>query len=215
MYGLGFTTLKDLLTKGGSIAESGPAPEEPMTVELVTLDEFPPPTPNPEFVKEVVKPKPIPPPPLVQKPVIKPEPRPNVAPNAHGEGKSQNVAVARVGSSGLPSPSYPYEALARREGGTVGMEVVFGPDGSVQSATILESSGVAILDVSTRNFIYGHWKKRQPGQLHHPHPHHLRSAQPQRRRPLNDYSTNSVGPHGSFRLLEFCLLQSQQKPLGK
>src|SRR5271154_3631389 len=56
-YWLGITTLKDLLSKGGSIAESGPAPEEPMTVELQLEDITPPPTPNPEFIQEIIKPK--------------------------------------------------------------------------------------------------------------------------------------------------------------
>jgi TonB family protein len=159
-YWLGITTLKDLLEKGGAIAETGPAPEEPMTVELQIEDTPPPPTPNPEFIQEIVKPKIILPPPP-KKVAIKPDTRPKphfTAPNAHGQGLTQNVSVARVGSSGLPSPSYPYGPLSRHEGGTVSMEVVFGPDGRVSNATILSSSGVTELDVSTRNFVYGHWK---------------------------------------------------------
>ena len=158
-YWLGITTLKELLEKGGAIAETGPAPEEPMAVELVEEEIPPPPTPNPEFVQELVKPKIIPPipPKKVIKPDTKPKPRFTAA-KATGEGKSQNISVARVGTSGLPSPSYPADALSRHEGGTVGMQVSFGPDGSVASAEIRESSGVTILDISTRNFVYGHWK---------------------------------------------------------
>ncbi len=38
------------------------------------------------------------------------------------------------------------------------MNVVFGPSGEIESATITGSSGVTLLDSSTRNFIYGHWK---------------------------------------------------------
>jgi TonB family protein len=159
-YWLGITTLKDLLSKGGAIAESGPAPEEPMTVELQLEDITPPPTPDPLFIKEVVKPKLVPPP-QIKKPVVKPDTKPKpryTAPNAKGEGKSTAISVARVGSSGLPHPSYPAEALSEHEGGTVGMQVVFGSDGSVSSADVRESSGVTILDSWTRNFVYGHWK---------------------------------------------------------
>jgi TonB family protein len=159
-YLLGITTLRDLLEHGGAIAETGPAPEETMTVELVIEQTPPPPTLNPEFIREVIKPKiipPVPPKKVVIKPDTKPKPR-YTAPNAKGEGKSQNISVARVGSSGLPAPGYPAQALAEHEGGTVGMEVVFGSDGAVSSASVTESSGVTLLDVSTRNFIYGHWK---------------------------------------------------------
>jgi hypothetical protein len=137
-YWLGIMTLRDLLEHGGSIAETGAAPEEPMTVELVLEDITPPPTPNPLFIKEVVKPK-IVPPPVIKKPVVKPDTKPQpryTAPNAHGAGKSQNLSVARVGSSGLPAPSYPQEAYNEHEGGTVGMIVVFGSDGSVSSAEV-------------------------------------------------------------------------------
>jgi TonB family protein len=158
-YWLGITSLKDLLSKGGAIAESGPAPEQPMTVELQLEDIAPPPTPNPEFIQQTIKPKVAPPPVPIKKPDVKPVPKPRyTAPNAKGEGKTQNVSPARLGTSGLPYPSYPAEALNRHEGGTVGIRVVFGPDGSVSSADITESSGVTLLDVSTRNFVYGHWK---------------------------------------------------------
>jgi TonB family protein len=159
---LGITTLKDLLEKGGAIAESGPAPEQPMTVELQYEDTPPPPpTPNPVFIQNIVKPK-VPPPPVpLKKPEVKPNTRPKpryTAPNAKGEGKSPNISAARPGTSGLPSPPYPYEALARNEGGTVGVEVVFGPDGSVKKAKVRQSSGVPLLDVSTLNFVYANWK---------------------------------------------------------
>jgi TonB family protein len=160
-YWLGITTLKELLEKGGAIAETGAAPEEPMTVELQLDDTPPPPTPNPLFIKEIVKPKVVPPPVPPKKPEPKPvnKPRPRyTAPNAKGQGITQNVSAARVGSSGLPSPSYPQSALNAHEGGTVGMRVVFDSGGGVASADVVSSSGVTILDVSTRNFIYGHWK---------------------------------------------------------
>jgi TonB family protein len=161
-YWLGIVSLRDLLTKGGSIAESGPAPEVE-EVFLVEQELTPPPTPNPEFVQQIVKPKVAPPPVPPKKAVPKPNPvKPHyTAPNAHGQGTTQNLSVARVGSSGLPAPPYPYAAHNAGDEGTVGMEVVFGPDGSVASAEVVQSSGYSILDVSTRNFVYGHWKNAQ------------------------------------------------------
>ena len=160
LYWLGFTSLKDLLTHGGAIAENGPAPEEPFLVEIVPEEVTPPPTPNPEFIQQVVKPKVVPPPPPPKK-VVKQEPRPQpkfTAPNAHGQGISNALSVARVGSSGLPAPSYPVPAKDAGQQGTVTMHVTFGADGAVASADVVGSSGYAILDSWTRNFIFGHWK---------------------------------------------------------
>jgi len=163
MYWLGIMSLRDLLMKGGALAENGPAPEEPVAVDLVYEDPPPPPTPHPEFVEQTVKPKVVPPPEIkkpVPKPVTQIKPR-YTAPNAHGEGKTQALSVARVGSSGLPAPSYPYAARNAGQEGTVGIEVVFGSDGAVSSAEVVQSSGSSILDVWTRNFVYGHWKNAQ------------------------------------------------------
>lgn len=163
MYWLGIMSLRDLLMKGGAIAMNGPAPEQPMTVELIEEDLQPPPTPNPEFIQEIVKPKVVPPPP--KKPVPKPpenRPKPKyTAPNAHGSGETNMLSEARVGSSGLPAPPYPYAARDARQEGTVRMRVVFGADGSVSTADVVQSSGFSLLDSSTRNFIFGHWKNAQ------------------------------------------------------
>jgi TonB family protein len=195
-YWFGIVRLKDLLNKGGSLAESGPAPEQAMTVNLVMAQPRPPPpvpTPKPVPVPTPeAKPTPTPTPqalpvlPPIQlkivtpapapasvpssspttvaasakptaKPIAKPKPKFTAA-HATGQGKSQNISPARVGTTGLPAPSYPAEALARHEGGTVSMQVLFGPDGAVMNAEIQQSSGYSILDVSTRNFIYAHWK---------------------------------------------------------
>ena len=38
------------------------------------------------------------------------------------------------------------------------VQVVFGADGSVASATVIVSSGATVLDNNTRDFVYGHWK---------------------------------------------------------
>jgi hypothetical protein len=148
-YLLGISTLKDLLSKGGAIAESGPAPEQQIIVELVKDEILPPPTLNPLFIKQIIKPKVTPPPPKPQpKPEPKPVPKPPphfTAKNAQGEGKSQAVSVARVGTSGLPAPSYPTQARDAGQEGTVGMQITFGADGSVADAEVVQSSGVTLL----------------------------------------------------------------------
>ena len=87
----------------------------------------------------------------------KPKPKYTIA-HATGEGNSTVVSSAHVGTPDLPAPNYPPDALAMREGGTVGMMVVFRQDGTVESAQIQQSSGFSILDFSTRAFIYAHWK---------------------------------------------------------
>jgi TonB family protein len=163
LYIMGIQSLKELLEKGGAIASSGPAPEQPMVIELKVEDIKPPPTDHIEFMEQILKPKPVvivkppPPPKPVPKPVVKTKPH-FTAPKATGSGTSEVVSGFVKGTSGFPAPGYPYEALQAGEGGTVQMQVVFDSTGAVASAQILGSSGVTILDISTRNFIYGHWK---------------------------------------------------------
>jgi len=160
LYLLGIQSLKELLEKGGAIASSGPAPEQAMVVELKLDDIKPPPTDHIEFIQQILKPKPEPvipkPPPVPPKPVlIKPR---FTAPKATGSGNSNAVSAFILGSSGLPHPSYPVEALDAHEGGTVQMRVVFDGSGGIATAEVIGSSGVTLLDSWTRNFIYGHWK---------------------------------------------------------
>jgi TonB family protein len=170
-----------------SAAASGPAPEQSMTVSLVMAQPHPPPQPLPvPMPAPTIKPTPVPqalpvlppvqlkmvapaPTPVpspttvaespksTAKPSAKPRPRYTAA-RPTGAGQAQNISNTHLGSIGLPRPGYPPEALALHEGGTVGMEVVFGPDGSVTSAEVRRSSGFSILDMSTRSFIYAHWK---------------------------------------------------------
>jgi TonB family protein len=169
LYLLGIVSLKELLEKGGSIASSGPAPQQPMIIELKLDKILPPPTDHIEFIKQILKPKeipkPIPKPTPIQKIVtaIKHEiakvlPKRFTAPKATGSGNSSSVSGFIKGSSGFPYPNYPYDALQAGEGGTVQMHVVFDAGGGVASADIVSSSGIIELDTSTRNFIYGHWK---------------------------------------------------------
>ncbi len=171
LYLLGIVSLRELMAKGGAIASSGPAPEQPMTIDIKLDDLLPPPTDNPEFVKEVLKEKPIPvvvpkppevkPPTPVAKPVAKPVVKTKpafTAPKATGSGNSIAVSGAVAGTSGLPHPSYPQEALQQNEGGTVRLHVVFDGSGGIASADVSGSSGVILLDTWTRNFVYAHWK---------------------------------------------------------
>jgi TonB family protein len=164
LYILGIVSLRELLEKGGAIATSGPAPEQQMIVELKLDDIKPPPTDHIEFVKQVLIPKPIPKPIPPPKPVTKPVPKvvkvqpKYTAPRATGQGNSNAVSGAIAGTSNLPHPSYPYDALQAGLGGTVTVHVVFDASGGISSADIAGSSGVTELDTYTRNFIYGHWK---------------------------------------------------------
>ena len=162
LYLLGIISLKELLEKGGAIASSGPAPEQ-MVVELKLEDILPPPTDQIEFIKQILKQKPVvvPPKPPEPKPIPKPVPKLQskfTAPKATGAGQSNAISAAIAGTSGLPHPSYPYEALQAGEGGTVQMRVEFDSSGGIASAEVVGSSGVTLLDTWTRNFIYAHWK---------------------------------------------------------
>jgi protein TonB len=156
-------SIEQLMAEGGSIAQNGPAPEENIEV-LLRPDDLPPPPPtvNPEFIKQVELPKPVvvPPPPVPvtpqPKPVIVNKPR-FTAPKATGTGESASVSRLVVGSSGFPQPGYPYQAQARHQTGTVSVSILFDASGSVSDVEVIESSGVGILDSSTQNFIQSHW----------------------------------------------------------
>ena len=163
LYLLGVVSLKELLEKGGSLASSGPAPQQQMIIELKLDDIPPPPTDHIEFIKQVLKPKPVPiipkppPPKPPEKPIVKTQPK-FTAPKATGSGNSNLVSAFVKGTSGFPIPGYPQAALQAGQGGTVQMRVVFDGGGGVANAEVISSSGVTLLDTSTRNFIYGHWK---------------------------------------------------------
>jgi protein TonB len=61
------------------------------------------------------------------------------------------------GPNDFPHPPYPNEARDRRESGTVVMNVQFDSSGDVARAEVAHSSGVRILDSTTRTFIRTHW----------------------------------------------------------
>jgi TonB family protein len=157
-------TIQQLMAEGGSLAQNGPAPQESMEVFL-RPDDLPPPPPtvNPEFIKQVELPKPvvIPPPPIPivppPRPVIVQKPR-YTAPKATGSGETASVSRLVVGSSGFPQPSYPYQAMVRHETGTVTVGIQFDASGSASDVDVVESSGVALLDSSTRSFIRENWR---------------------------------------------------------
>ena len=158
-YLMGIQSLKELLDKGGSIPTNGPAPEEPITVELEYEDITPPPVQNPEFIQKIVKPRVQPAVPQKTpepKPANKPKPR-YTAPNATGSGKTDTVSKFVAGTSGFPHPPYPVVALNAHQEGTVRLHILFDDGGAVREVHITRSSGVLLLDVSARNFIKENW----------------------------------------------------------
>ncbi len=61
------------------------------------------------------------------------------------------------GENVLPHPPYPAEAQNLGESGTVIMSVTFNASGKVTEAEVAQSSGVRLLDATTRSFILTHW----------------------------------------------------------
>ena len=61
------------------------------------------------------------------------------------------------GPSVLPHPPYPAEARDRGQTGTVVMNVLFDGKGNVAQADVAQTSGVALLDSTTRSYIRRHW----------------------------------------------------------
>jgi TonB family protein len=149
-------------------APTSPAPPKTVAVQATGLPVLPKaslvqlPAPSPSKVQQVTKLVPV-----ISRTVAHtqpvtnnhPKPKPKYA-DAHaiGTGQTASIAFAQRGTAGFPHPDYPPEAFYRHEGGTVHMEVVFGPGGSVESADVQQSSGVDLLDIYTRAFIYAHWK---------------------------------------------------------
>ena len=158
-------TIQQLMAEGGSIAQSGPAPQENIEV-LLRPEDLPPPPPvvNPDFIRQVELPKPqvVPPPPIPvpvppkAKPVVVSRPR-FTAPRATGSGEVAAVSHLVVGSSGFPQPGYPYQAQARHQTGTVSVSIQFGANGAAADVDVISSSGVSLLDSSTVSFIRSHW----------------------------------------------------------
>jgi protein TonB len=57
----------------------------------------------------------------------------------------------------MTHPGYPTEAISRGETGTVMMLVEFNASGNVARAEVVESSGIPLLDSSTRSYIRQNW----------------------------------------------------------
>jgi len=67
------------------------------------------------------------------------------------------VSSYAPGLNVLPHPPYPVEARKLGQTGTVVMNVQFDANGNVIRAQVAQSSGVPLLDTTTRSFIRAHW----------------------------------------------------------
>jgi len=154
-------SLEELMKESGSIATSGPAPEQPMEVVLQPDDTPPsPPIDHPDFIREIVKPKPVPVVPKLAPPKPKPiaQPKPKfTAPRATGSGETNTISKLVIGSGGFPAPGYPIEAQIKHQTGTVLLNLQFDGSGSVAEAEVTESSGHSVLDANARQWVRMHW----------------------------------------------------------
>lgn len=94
---------------------------------------------------------------------------------AAGEGAGRSTQGAGAGGAGgaggavagagrgrtagyFPTPPYPAEARRRGQQGTVQLQIVFGADGRVTSATVGRSSGFSDLDRAAAAWVRRHWR---------------------------------------------------------
>lgn len=160
-------------------------PPRPLMVSLIVPDTEKPrpqlkPEPKPQPLKPVVKPLPPPPvlaaqrtaptpnpQPIMETPKPLPEPVPEVlpppAPVAVDAPKSASSAAPPspprpADYLANPKPSYP--SLSRRLGeeGTVRLNILVNPDGSVARLELAKSSGYPRLDQSAMNTVQSSWK---------------------------------------------------------
>lgn len=141
-------TLLDLIAKG-EVEAAAPAPPQMLEQEVI-LDDTPPPPPvnDPDFVKpEEARPRVA----EAPKPLPKVETPPKPAPAA-----SYAAANFVVGDKDFPQPPYPYDAKLRHYQGTVvvALNVV---GGQIVGAEVASSSGYAILDTSTVQWVRQKW----------------------------------------------------------
>jgi len=76
--------------------------------------------------------------------------------NSHPAAAASSSSYA-PGLNVLPHPPYPTEARNQHQTGTVIMNVRFDARGNVAQAEVAQSSGVPVLDATTRSFIRTHW----------------------------------------------------------
>jgi TonB family protein len=126
-----------------------PAPIPPAHVALPTPK--PPDAGVPVLAIKIIKPTP-PAPVKIQAP-----PHPVLAQNAPSHPKPAAASSYAPGLNLLPHPPYPLEARNLGQTGTVIMNVQFDAGGNVIRAEVAQSSGVPLLDSTTRSFIRAHW----------------------------------------------------------
>jgi len=154
---------------------------QPLTVSLIVPEiEAPQPQPKPEPKPRPPRPldKPLPPPPVLaaERPMPTPQPvveAPKPTPETVPEVLPASVVADAPKSMPLPSlpipprpadylnnPRPPYPALSRRLGeeGTVRLNILVNPDGSVARLDLLKSSGHPRLDRSAIDTVQSSWK---------------------------------------------------------
>lgn len=127
-------------------------PEAPQAKPVPVKNSVPILTPQVSKTVAVTQTKTAAPHPVPATPVAKaspPKPKPSApTPFASSYAPGENI---------LPHPPYPEDAQNLGETGTVVMSVTFGMAGEVTQAEVSRSSGVRLLDTSTRSFILTHW----------------------------------------------------------
>lgn len=149
--------------------EVPPEPEEMVEEDVVDIAEAPP----IEDVVPLLEPKPVrrDPPPVVRQPQTKPRPatatpptRPaaaaNTAPGGQGSGGGGGAGPGKgAGGRGkFPQPPYPASARSQGISGTVMLSISVNPDGSVSSASVVGSSGSAMLDGPAAAWVQRRWR---------------------------------------------------------
>lgn len=114
------------------------------------------PTPAPQPVIEAQEPRPY----AAPEPVAEPSPpAPAIEAAQPAPSPSQSATPARPADY-LANPNPPYPALSKRLGeeGTVRLNILVNPDGSVAQLELLESSGHPRLDRSAMTTVQSQWK---------------------------------------------------------
>jgi protein TonB len=163
-------------------------PPRPLMVSLIepaTEVPQPKPEPKPQPPKPVIKPLPPPPVLTAQRPVPTPDPQavvetpkplPEPVPEVLPPPAPAVVEATKPASSAAPpspprpadylaNPKPPYPSLSKRlrEEGTVRLNILVNPDGSVARLELAKSSGYPRLDQSAMNTVQSSWKF-EPGR---------------------------------------------------